>query len=84
MVPARCRCHVTLTIQELPNQPPSFTVGPNQTVLEDAGAQTVTPWATNISPGPPGEVGQTVMFSITGTRTPRSSWSRRLCRPTAR
>jgi hypothetical protein len=61
---------ITLTIQELPNQPPSFTIGPNQTVLEDPGAQTVTPWATNISPGPPSEAGQTVTFNITGNTNP--------------
>ncbi len=48
------------------NDPPSFTVGPNQTVLEDAGAQTVNPWATAISPGPPNESGQTVTFNVTG------------------
>lgn len=49
------------------NQPPSFTVGPDQTVAEDAGTQTVTGWATNISPGPPHESGQTVMFTVTGS-----------------
>ena len=34
------------------NQAPSFTKGPDQTVLEDSGSKTVTPWATNISAGP--------------------------------
>lgn len=48
------------------NDPPSFTAGPDQTVAEDAGAQTVDPWATAISPGPPNESGQTVSFTITG------------------
>ena len=48
------------------NSAPSFTVGPNQTILEDAGAQTVTPWATAISPGPADEAAQTVTFAITG------------------
>ena len=48
------------------NDPPSFTVGPDQTVAEDAGAQTVDPWATAILPGPPNESTQTVSFSITG------------------
>ncbi|MGI9275378.1 MAG: beta strand repeat-containing protein, partial [Endozoicomonas sp.] len=33
------------------NDVPSFTVGANQTVLEDAGAQTVAGFATNISKG---------------------------------
>ncbi len=47
------------------NDAPSFTKGANQTVLEDAGAQTVNPWATAISPGPANESGQTVSFVIT-------------------
>src|SRR5437667_11668 len=34
------------------NDAPSFTKGADQTVLEDAGAQTVSHWATNISSGP--------------------------------
>ena len=38
------------------NNPPSFVVGPNQTVGENAPAQTVSPWATAIDDGdePPG------------------------------
>ncbi len=48
------------------NDPPSFTAGPDQTVLEDAGAQTANPWATAISPGPPNESGQAVTFNVTG------------------
>src|SRR6185503_9956457 len=47
------------------NDVPSFTKGANQTVLEDAGAQTVNPWATAISAGP-NEGTQTVAFQITG------------------
>lgn len=46
------------------NDPPSFTKGANQSILEDAGAQTVPGWATNISPGPL-EATQTVSFTIT-------------------
>jgi hypothetical protein len=57
---------MTLTIAAAPNQAPSFVVGANQTVLEDAGAQTVASWASSISPGPAGESGQTVTFNITG------------------
>ena len=41
---------VTIAIAAGPNDEPSFTVGPNVTVNEDAGPQTITPWATNISP----------------------------------
>src|SRR5262249_52864755 len=51
------------------NQTPSFTKGPDVTVLEDAGAQTVNPWATAISPGPANESGQTVVFNVTGNTT---------------
>ncbi len=47
------------------NDAPSFTAGPNQTVNEDAGAQTVSSWATAISAGPADEVGQTLTFNVT-------------------
>ncbi len=56
---------VTITVGGV-NDPPSFTKGPDVTVPEDSGAQTVNPWATAISPGPPDEAGQTVTFDITG------------------
>ena len=49
------------------NDLPSFAAGPDQSVLEDAGAQTVRGWATGISPGPPSESGQAVTFSATTT-----------------
>ncbi len=48
------------------NDAPSFTGGPNQVVLEDAGAQTVNGWATAISAGPADEAGQTLTFNVTG------------------
>ena len=48
------------------NNAPSFTIGANQTVLEDAGPQTVADWATNISPGGADEAGQTLTFNVTG------------------
>jgi len=47
-----------------PNQPPSFTAGASQSVLEDAGAQSVTGWATAISPGPAEESWQKVTFTV--------------------
>src|SRR5205823_12328072 len=47
------------------NDAPSFTKGADQTVLEDAGPQTVTGWATNISAGPANESTQVVDFIIT-------------------
>ena len=46
------------------NQPPTFSSGGDQTVLEDAGAQS-TPWATTIDPGAPNESGQTVTLTTT-------------------
>lgn len=50
----------TLTVA---NVVPSFTKGANLTVLEDAAAQTVTNWATNVSQGL-NESGQTVEFLV--------------------
>ncbi len=47
------------------NDAPSFTKGADQTVNEDAGAQSVSGWATNISAGPPDESGQQTSFDLT-------------------
>ena len=48
------------------NQAPSFTVGPNQAVVEDAPPQTVPSFITNISPGPGAkEIGQALNFVVT-------------------
>ena len=49
----------TITVTDV-NDPPSFTLpaDPDQTALEDAGAQTVPGFATAISAG--GELGQTL------------------------
>jgi VCBS repeat-containing protein len=55
---------VNVTIQAV-NDTPSFTKGANQTVDEDAGAQTVNGWATGIDDGDP-EVAQTLTFNVTG------------------
>ncbi|HOX01951.1 MAG TPA: Ig-like domain-containing protein [Candidatus Paceibacterota bacterium] len=52
----------TITVNAV-NDPPSFTKGADQTVNEDAGAKTVTGWATAINPGP-GESSQTVEFLV--------------------
>jgi hypothetical protein len=54
----------TITITAV-NDPPSFTKGADQTVLEDSGAHTVTNWATAISAGPADESSQTVTFTVT-------------------
>jgi len=61
----------TFTITVLPvTQPPSFLEGPNQTVLENATNQSVTNWATAISPGPPNQSSETVNFLITTNSNP--------------
>jgi len=53
------------------NDAPSFTIGPDQTVLEDAGPQTINPWASNISTGPADESAQTITgFTITDNSNP--------------
>jgi CSLREA domain-containing protein len=51
------------------NDAPSFTKGADQTKDEDAGAQSVLNWATNISAGP-NESGQTVSFEVTNNTNP--------------
>src|SRR5207247_2301674 len=52
------------------NDPPSFVKGPNQTVLEDAGTQTVINWAAAISAGPPDEAGQSLTFLVSNNNNP--------------
>ncbi|PPK76973.1 uncharacterized protein DUF4347 [Methylobacter tundripaludum] len=47
------------------NDAPSFTKGADQTVNEDAGAQTVNGWATGLSKGPANEADQTLSFTTT-------------------
>ncbi|MDG4596875.1 MAG: tandem-95 repeat protein [Candidatus Contendobacter sp.] len=59
----------TITVDPI-NDAPSFTKGLNQTVLEDAGAQTVNGWATDISAGPADESAQTLIFNITNNTNP--------------
>lgn len=54
-----------LTIGVRPvNDAPSFTVGADQTVNSDAGAQSVAGFATSLSVGPPNEVGQALDFLV--------------------
>src|SRR5439155_1506286 len=52
----------TVTVAAV-NDPPSFTKGADVSVLEDAGAQTIATWATNITAGP-NEASQTVTFQV--------------------
>jgi putative nucleotidyltransferase with HDIG domain len=49
------------------NDAPGFTVGADQSVVENAGAQTVPAWATAIARGPADESGQTVSFTVTSS-----------------
>jgi hypothetical protein len=53
----------TITVTAL-NDAPTFTPGANQTVVSLLGPQTVSGWATGISPGPPDESAQTVTFQV--------------------
>ena len=53
----------TITVTPV-NDAPSFSKGVNQTVLEDAGATTVTGWATDINKGPADESGQSLNFIL--------------------
>ena len=46
------------------NDPPSFTKGPDQRVIEDSGAKIIPNWAQYISPGAASEVGQTLTFEM--------------------
>ena len=55
----------TITVGAV-NDVPSFTKGADESVLEDAGAQTVSGWATAVSAGPADESGQTLTFAVTG------------------
>ncbi|NUQ62708.1 MAG: tandem-95 repeat protein, partial [Pirellulales bacterium] len=56
----------TFTISVLSvNDAPSLTLGPDPVVDEDAGAQSVAGWATQISAGPANEAGQAITMSIT-------------------
>jgi hypothetical protein len=57
---------VSVTVDAV-DDPPSFTVGPDVIVSEDAGPQTLTGWATHISVGGPDESpAQSPTFSIVG------------------
>jgi Bacterial Ig domain len=53
---------VSVTVDAV-NDTPSFTRGPDQTKDEDAGAQSITDWATAISAGP-NESGQQLTFEV--------------------
>ena len=55
----------TVAIAIVPaNDPPGFAAGPDELVLEDAGAQTVAGWATGMTAGPADEAAQSVSFAV--------------------
>lgn len=56
---------VTLDVRAV-NDVPAFTGGGDESVLEDAGLQTVTGWATALSTGPANEAAQALSFTVTG------------------
>lgn len=61
----------TFTIDIIPvNDAPSFTVGANQAVAENAGAQLIDTWAQDIAAGPADEKAQTLSFAITDNSNP--------------
>ena len=52
---------------DLPNQPPSFNLGPNQEVNEDNGRFALSNFAQGMSPGHPDESGQTIKFYVSAS-----------------
>ena len=58
---------LSLTIGAV-NDPPTFQVPVNATVLEDAGPTTIAGWANQILPGPADEAAQTAQFTVTADR----------------
>ncbi|MEY2691709.1 MAG: hypothetical protein RIT03_99, partial [Bacteroidota bacterium] len=55
---------LTVTVNSI-NDAPSFTKGANQTLCANSLPQSITGWATAISPGPANESTQTVSFIVT-------------------
>ncbi|KPA19103.1 secreted protein containing PKD domain protein [Candidatus Magnetomorum sp. HK-1] len=53
----------TISVYEV-NDQPTFSSGPDQLILEDAGQQQIANWAKNISAGPPNESGQLLTFHV--------------------
>lgn len=51
------------------NDAPTITPGPDVAISASAGPQTIPAWATDITPGPADEAGQTLGVTIDTTRT---------------
>ena len=62
------RVVVTDDVNFLPNVPPSFAKGPDQTVEQNPGWQIIHGWATAVSAGPPSESGQALNFIVSNDR----------------
>lgn len=60
---------VIVTAIAPPNKAPSFTIGTDVEVSEDAPLQNLTGWATNVSAGPSSESSQTVVFLLNNSNT---------------
>ncbi len=58
---------VAVTINAV-NDLPSFTVGSDQSVLEDCGTQSVTNWISTMSKGPENESAQTLAYTVAITQ----------------
>jgi gliding motility-associated-like protein len=56
-------CSQAVVFVNVANKVPSFTKGANQSVDEDAGAQTLLGWATSVDDGDPG-ISQTLTFNV--------------------
>ncbi|MCP4712221.1 MAG: tandem-95 repeat protein, partial [Planctomycetes bacterium] len=54
---------ITITVDSV-NDVPAYTKGSDQTVNEDAGAQTALGWATSLSEGATNEASQTLSFNV--------------------
>lgn len=68
IAPLNMTTNFTSSFSTVVNNAPSFTLGPDQTVNEDTGAQTVNPWATAINDGDGNT--QTLTFNVTGNTNP--------------
>ena len=64
----RLRQTFIITVKPV-NDAPTFVKGSDQTILEDAGAQNISGWATAISAGPADESGQALNFLVTDTNS---------------
>ena len=51
------------------NDPPIFSKGPDMTVNEDAGSQTIAGWSLGISAGPSDESNQALSFVVTSNNS---------------